>query len=95
MYLTRGKDGDMSESFSFPQAGAGSIIEYTYGITSGSLMRFHSWDFQGDYPRLKSEFTATIPAVFNYAVSMQGGLPMTHKIDSVNKVILAVCGHNG
>ena len=86
-YLTKEKDGDVAESFSFPDVGPGSIIEYTYTIASGSMTRFHYWDFQGDYPRLKSEFTATIPAVFNYVVSIQGGLPMSRTVDSSIKKI--------
>jgi hypothetical protein len=87
MYLNKENDGNVTESFSFPDVGPGSIIEYTYSIASGSMTRFHSWDFQGDYPRLKSEFTATIPATFNYAVSRQGALPMTRTVDSSTKKI--------
>jgi hypothetical protein len=87
MYLNNEKDGNVTESFSFPDVGPGSIIEYTYTIVSGSMTRFHSWDFQGDYPRLKSEFTATIPATFNYAVSRQGALPMSRTADSSVKKI--------
>ena len=88
MYLNKEKDGDVTESFSFPDVGPGSIIEYTYTIISGSMTRFHSWDFQGDYPRLKSEFTATIPAIFNYVVSKQGDLPVTRTVDSSTRKIL-------
>ena len=88
MYLNTEKGGDMNESFSFPDVGPGSIIEYTYTLASGSMTRLHSWDFQGDYPRLKSEFTATIPAVFNYAVSKQGELPVTRTVDSSTKKIM-------
>jgi hypothetical protein len=82
MYVTSEKNGDVTESFSFPQAGSGSIIEYTYTIMSGSIMGFHSWDFQGNYPRLRSEFTATIPALFNYVVSKQGTVLITRTVDS-------------
>jgi len=89
MYLNKEKDGDITESFSFPQTGPGSIIEYTYTILSGSLLRFHSWDFQGEYPRLKSEFTASIPAIFNYVVSKQGVFPITRTVDSAMKNLFA------
>jgi len=89
MYLNKDKDGDVTESFSFPQAGPGSIIEYTYTITSGSMMRLHSWEFQGAYPRLKSEFTATIPAIFNYAVTTIGTYPVIHTVDSSVKELEA------
>jgi hypothetical protein len=89
MYLNTEKDGDVTENFSFPDVGPGSIIEYTYSIGSGSMTRFHSWDFQGDYPRLKSAFTATIPAIFNYVVSNQGELPMIRTSDSSIKNLMA------
>ncbi|HEV2480555.1 MAG TPA: DUF3857 domain-containing protein, partial [Puia sp.] len=85
MYLNTEDNGDVTESFSFPQAGAGSIIEYTYTIWSGSIWRFHSWNFQSGYPQLKSEFTATIPTLFNYAVSRQGTLAIARTVDSARQ----------
>jgi len=89
IYLNTEKNGDLKESFSFPDAKEGSIVEYTYIIYSGSIYKFHSWDFQGNYPRLKSEFTATIPDVFNYVVSKLGNLPMSRSVDSsVDKMLV-------
>ncbi len=82
MYLDKQADGDLEERFTFPGVREGSIIEYYYSIHSGSIYSFHSWDFQGDYPRIRSEFTVTFPTVFNYVVSKQGPFPMMNSRDS-------------
>jgi len=85
MFLDKREDGDLTERFTFPGVREGSIIEYTYNIHSGSIYSFHSWDFQGDYPRIKSEYSVTFPATFNYVVSRQGPFPMVFTHDSVKQ----------
>jgi Domain of Unknown Function with PDB structure (DUF3857)/Transglutaminase-like superfamily len=85
MYLDKREDGDLTERFTFPGVREGSIIEYTYNIHSGSIYSFHSWDFQGDYPRIKSEYSVTFPETFNYVISRQGPFPMVFSHDSVKQ----------
>lgn len=70
-----------SLKFTLPNVKEGSIIEYKFTINSP----FHnnnirSWDFQGRYPVLWSEYQATIPPIFNYSIIKQGYLP--YAIDS-------------
>lgn len=89
VYLTDEKDGDVTERFAFADVGAGSILEYTYEIFTANITLFQPWDFQGEYPRLSSEFTATIPAIFNYVVSTQGEVNATKKVDTVLRTMQA------
>lgn len=61
-----------SASFSIPGAVTGSIIEFRYTVHSPFFYEFHSWAFQSDVPKLKSVFTAVIPATYTYHVSLKG-----------------------
>lgn len=61
-----------SASFSIPGVVAGSIIDYRYTIHSPFFYQFHSWAFQSDIPKLKSVFTAVIPATYTYHISLRG-----------------------
>jgi hypothetical protein len=87
MYLDTGRDGNMKERWTFPNLKEGSIIEYTYAIFDNSIYNLPSWDFQGDYPRVKSEYTIVFPAAFNYVVSKQGFIPLPKTMDSAMEKI--------
>jgi hypothetical protein len=87
MYLDTGRDGNMKEKWTFPNLKEGSIIEYTYVIFDNGIYNLPSWEFQGDYPRLKSEYTVVFPVAFNYVVSKQGILPLPHTVDSAMEKI--------
>lgn len=55
-----------------PNVKEGSVIEISYGITSDFLFNFQDWDFQGDIPKVWSEYRARIPEYFNYDKYTQG-----------------------
>lgn len=61
--------------FTMPAVTAGSIIEYSYTINSDFLFNLQPWAFQGNYPRIWSEYEADIPDFFNYVVLSQGFQP--------------------
>jgi len=87
MFLERNANGNSKETFTFPNVKPGSIIEYTYSIYTGNIYSLHSWDFQGEYPCLRSEYSVTFPQVFNYVVSKQGAFPLDRMMDSVKATI--------
>ncbi len=58
--------------FTFPNIKAGSIIEYEYTQKSEYIFNLQPWNFQGDYPRLWSEYTVKMPQFFNYVTLVQG-----------------------
>jgi hypothetical protein len=78
--------------FTMPNLKAGSIIEYSYRIHKYSIFNFSSWVFQTDIPKLRSEFVAMIPAIYNFNVSLRGAQPLTSQNGEVLKECLRVNG---
>jgi hypothetical protein len=64
-----------SERFTFPAVQEGSIIEYTYTLTSPFVLLNRSWPLQSTYPCLWSEYKASIPPALSYSVLSQSALP--------------------
>ncbi|GAA3951050.1 transglutaminase domain-containing protein [Hymenobacter algoricola] len=58
--------------FTLPNVRVGSIIEYSYLVTSDFLFNFQDWQFQHEIPVRWSEYQATIPKYFDYKTLMQG-----------------------
>lgn len=58
--------------FTFPNVKEGSIIEFEYRIISDFLFNLQPWQFQGQYPRLWSEYTVNLPEFFYYVTMNQG-----------------------
>jgi Domain of Unknown Function with PDB structure (DUF3857)/Domain of Unknown Function with PDB structure (DUF3858)/Transglutaminase-like superfamily len=64
------------EKFTLPGVKEGSIIEYTYTITSDYDFNLPSWEFQREeYPCLWSEFQVDIPQALFYIMVRQGVHP--------------------
>lgn len=63
--------------FAMPNMRDGCIIEYSYQLESPYVFNFRSWIFQWDIPKMYSEYIASIPAVYNYNVTLKGGQPLT------------------
>jgi hypothetical protein len=60
------------KKFALPAVKEGSIIEISYTIKSDFYSHLRSWNFQGEYPSLWSEYQVTIPQFFHYVVLTQG-----------------------
>jgi hypothetical protein len=58
--------------FTLPAVKEGSIIEYSYTLTSDYLQNLQSWIFQDEYPCLWSEYEVDIPEFFQYVTIGQG-----------------------
>jgi hypothetical protein len=75
-FLVRSKNNlRLEERFAFPNMKPGSIIEYSYSIRSYNIANLVPWHFQGDYPQLWSEYSITVPDMFNYAIMALGRVP--------------------
>lgn len=68
-------DGYLNHKFTFPNIKEGSIIEYSFKIVTLGISRIPSWSYQGEYPRLWSEYEVVIPALFDFAFVKQGYHP--------------------
>ncbi|AIZ63309.1 hypothetical protein PK28_05655 [Hymenobacter sp. DG25B] len=62
--------------FTLPNVKEGSVIEFTYSVTSDFVYNFQDWQFQQSIPVRWSEYRANIPEYFNYKMLMQGYEPL-------------------
>jgi hypothetical protein len=58
--------------FSMPALKEGSIFDLVYTVKSPFETELRPWTFQGEYPRLWSEYEVIIPPPFHYVMSLQG-----------------------
>jgi hypothetical protein len=58
--------------FSMPALKEGSIFDLVYTIKSPFETELRPWSFQGEYPRLWSEYEVVIPPPYHYVMSLQG-----------------------
>jgi Domain of Unknown Function with PDB structure (DUF3857) len=61
--------------YAFPQVKEGSIIEFSYTITSDFFYNLRGWVFQGDYPSVWTQYETKIPEYFEYRPNFKGYLP--------------------
>ncbi len=62
--------------FTMPNVREGSVIEYTYTITSDFLFNLQDWEFQKSIPVVWSEYEVQIPEYFYYKQVLQGYHPL-------------------
>lgn len=87
---------NMSErKFTFPDVREGSIIEYEYRVKSDFLFNLRGWEFQGDAPRLWSEYVVTIPQFTNYVFMMQGYMSPTFRENKAGQQSFSVTSSGG
>lgn len=60
------------KKFTFPNIKEGSILEYTYRIVSPYFFTFGGWEFQGNLPKIYSEFNSELPGNFKYNRALYG-----------------------
>lgn len=58
--------------FTMPAVKEGSVIEYSYTINSDFLFNLQPWAFQGNYPRVWSEYNLDLPNFFEYVFLFKG-----------------------
>jgi hypothetical protein len=58
--------------FTFPNLKEGSILEYKYKIITPFYRYLRDWDFQGSMPRVWSEYSVSVPSLFDYVIINQG-----------------------
>ncbi|WP_347408629.1 DUF3857 domain-containing protein [Christiangramia sp.] len=58
--------------FTFPNVEPGDVLVYKYKLISPFISKFNGWDFQGDIPKINSEFTSKIPGNYDYHIALVG-----------------------
>lgn len=64
-----------TQKIAFPEVREGSIIEFTYKITSDFYLNLKGWVFQYPYPVIWSQFSYSIPEDLNFRRITRGNLP--------------------
>jgi len=63
------------KKFTLPNLKEGCIVEIKYTLKSPYERDLRSWYFQGEYPKLWSEYTITVPSIYDFAIIKQGYHP--------------------
>ena len=58
--------------FTLPNIKVGSVITYSYTLSSPFMYKFKEWYFQDDIPKLYSDYKTSIPANWFYNVKLVG-----------------------
>jgi hypothetical protein len=83
------------KKFTFPNIKEGSIIEYQYTLKSDFTFNLQPWDFQGQYPRLWSEYNVGIPEFYYYVTLTQGYQAFSIKDQKSRTANFAVTDNGG
>jgi len=81
--------------FTFPNIKEGSIIEYHYKKVSERFWDMDNWYFQGQYPRLWSEFRILMPQIFSFTFAPQGYRKMDFDTSIATKQYYNILDPNG
>ncbi|MFG6687720.1 DUF3857 domain-containing protein [Mariniflexile sp. HNIBRBA6329] len=74
--------------FTLPNIKEGSIITYSYTLSSPFMFNYKGWSFQEDIPKLYSEYRASIPGNYEYNIKLVGGRKLKTNTTSVEKECL-------
>ncbi|HEY0680671.1 MAG TPA: transglutaminase domain-containing protein [Chitinophagaceae bacterium] len=83
------------KKFTVPAVKEGSIIEVSYYIKSDFIFNLQPWRFQGQFPRLWSEYVVRIPECFNYVFLTQGYHPFHIKKQDLSYKTYSIVQDNG
>ncbi|MDQ8052099.1 MAG: transglutaminase domain-containing protein [Pedobacter sp.] len=78
--------------FTLPNIKEGSVIEYSYHMQSPFIFNFKTWEFQGDIPKVSSDFVAFIPANYNYNVILRGFNKLSDQKSEIDRECLRLSG---
>lgn len=71
LYKEKKNKNVLIKKFTMPNVKEGSIVEYSYTVTSDFLFNIQPWNYQGEIPRLWSEYTVSLPPFLNYMMIAQ------------------------
>ena len=69
--VSQTKNGDVYEVlFTLPDVKIGSIIQFSYNVSSPFYYKFPDWEIEGTYPKLATEYYFSYPAIVTCAWQM-------------------------
>jgi hypothetical protein len=78
--------------FVMPGLKNGCIIEYSYTKTSPYYEDLHDWQFEGDIPKVRSEYQTHIPGFWKYNASLRGFTKLIKNTSDVERDCFASHG---
>ncbi len=72
IYTEKYNSNEDDKKFTLPALKEGAIFDIEYTIKSPFEFRLMPWSFQGEYPRIWSEYSVIIPPPLHYVMRMQG-----------------------
>jgi hypothetical protein len=72
VFTEKYNDNIDDKKFAMPALKEGAIFDLEYTVKSPYAERLMPWEFQGEYPRLWSEFIVTIPPPLHYMMRVSG-----------------------
>ncbi|MFB6457363.1 transglutaminase domain-containing protein [Chitinophaga sp. Hz27] len=85
IYTEKIDDNRTEKKFAIPAIKEGTIIEYSYVKISPYYENLEPWTFQHSIPTLWSEYTVSIPEIFDYVQIAQGFEPYAEKTRSTSR----------
>lgn len=82
LYREKVDKNHLQVSFTMPEVREGSIVEFSYTITSNFLFNLQDWQFEHSIPVRWSEYRTTIPQFYIYKTITHGYLPFAVKEES-------------
>jgi hypothetical protein len=87
LFIEDPKEDIHNVRFAYPNAKAGSILEFEYTIHFGYRTP-QNWYFQEDHPVLHSSYSVSIPSIWNFIITLQNQSYLTSvKKDSIAETI--------
>jgi hypothetical protein len=74
--------------FTLPNIKEGSVITYSYILTSPFMFKYKGWDFQNDIPKIYSEYKTSIPGNWQYHIKLVGYKPLDINTHDIKKTCL-------
>lgn len=92
IYKTTDSKYQKTLKFAMPGVHDGCVIEFRYILITPFFERFRSWQFQGDLPKLYTEYEAHIPGFWTYNVALRGRLDLVKKESELERGCFSAAG---
>ncbi len=76
--------------FTVPNVSEGTVFDVEYQVSSPFIWNFQEWEFQGDIPKLYSEYYTSIPGNYLYNIKLIGPLKLDEHTGEIKKKCLTV-----
>jgi hypothetical protein len=86
-----------AKKFTLPNVKEGSVIEFTYTVSSDFLSNLRDWEFQSEIPTVWSEYNVKYYEYFDFKQMFQGYEPIEsdYNMSTENIIIQRNGGHSG